>query len=278
MADDYADLALLTLAGHGDARERDVWPGVATSLSNYETFWRELIVLLTNRVVPAAVAGPEWIRLRPSIPVEYEKMAMHNYSAFYYAASAWRVIEDDRERLASGAYPQPERFFAAMQACVEQAKALQRLARNILRRVGIDRPKLPKHPDGLYKTIGAYRNAFAHSPVLGRAVAQSRELLPPENRLPKNGILLWRDAAAIPTEELIDGLKLENDLWGRLAEFLQAQWKALTEAFIEARKQEQFIKDLGLRALLPIGCASSSPSLAVPQAASGTLVASSDAH
>ena len=204
---------------------------------------------------------------------------MRNYSLFYYAATARRAIENDRKRLDSGAYPHPERIFAAMQACVEQAKPLQILARNILRGVGIDRPKFPKHPQDLYETIGAYRNAFAHDPVLGRAVDQGRELLPPLHRLPKDGSpMLWRDAAAIPTSEMIDGLKLEEDLWQQLAEFLQAQWKSLTEAFIEARKHDKFIEDLGLKGRLPIRCAPADASLAGPMAASGIIVARSDAH
>jgi hypothetical protein len=278
MADDYAGLAVLTLASHGDARERDLWPDVASTLSNYEMFWRDLIVLLTNRIVRGVAARPEWIRLRHSIPVEYEQLAMHNYSLFYYAATAWRAIEHDRNRLASRAYPHPERIFAAMQACVEQAKPLQTLARNILRRVGVDRPKLPKHPQELYEAVGTYRNAFAHDPVLGRAVDQGRELLPPKDRLPKDGSpLLWRDSAAIPTAEMIDGLSLEDDLWRQFAQFLQTQWKALDEAFVGARKHDTFVRDLGLQGLLPIRREPVAPSLLGPLAASGTIVARSDA-
>jgi hypothetical protein len=274
MADDYDGLAILTLACHGEARERDFWPDVSSRLSNYDVFWRDLIVLLTKRIVSVAVAGPEWIRLRPSIPEDYERLAMHNYSLFYYAATAWRAIEDDRKRLDGGTYPHPERIFAAMQACVEQTKPLQDLARSILRRIGIERPKLPKHPQHLYETIGAYRNAFAHDPVLGRAVDQGRELLPPRERLPKKNDkkqFLWRHAGAIPSSEMIDGLTLENDLWMELAGFLQDQWKALSEMFVEARKHEGFIKDLALARLLPIRCAPVSPSLSGPPAASGVI-------
>jgi hypothetical protein len=160
-----------------------------------------------------------------------------------------------------------------MQACVEHARPLQKLARGILRDMGVDKPKLPKHPEKLYGTIGAYRNAFAHDPVLGRAADQGRDLLPPQHRLPKVGSpMLWRDAATIPAAEMIDGLTLEEDLWQRLAEFLQAQWAALTEEFIEARKHDKFIGDLGLNGLLPIRCAPSEASLAGPVGASGTII------
>lgn len=278
MADRFSGLSVLTIAAHGDAREQDVWGDVASTLSNYETFWREFIVLLTNRIT--TVATPDWIRLRATIPADYERLAMHNYSLFYYAATAWRAIADDRRRLAAGAYPHPERFFAAMQACVEHAKPLQELARDILRSVGVDKPKFPKHPQDLYGTIGAYRNAFAHNPVLGRGVHQGRDLLPPLRLLPKKGSpMLWRDAATIPAAEMIDGITLEEELWQRLAEFLQAQWASLAEAFIEARNHDKFIEDLGLNGFLPIRCAPSAASLAGPVGASGTvIIARSDVH
>src|SRR5258708_8977208 len=127
MQDAFAGLIVLNIADHGDARERDVWPEVAGALSNYETFWRALIVLLTNRIVPDVAAGPEWIRLRAAIPVVYERLAMHNYSLFYYMAMAHRAIEEDRKRLASGAYPRPEPLFFAIQASLEHSLQLQLL-------------------------------------------------------------------------------------------------------------------------------------------------------
>lgn len=279
MTDDFSGLSVLTIAAHGDAKERDVWHDVADALSNYETFWRELIVLLTNRIVPVAVAAPDWIRLRTAIPPAYEELAMRNYSLFFYAATARRAIQNDRKRLDSRAYPHPEQVFAAMQASVEHAKKLQTLARKILRSVGIDSPKFPKHPQSVYETIGAYRNAFTHDPVLGRAVDQGRELLPPQHLLPKDGSpMLWRDAAAIPTSEMVDGLQLEEELWQHLADFFQAQWQSLTEAFIAARKHDKFIEDLSLKGLLPIRCTPPSPSPAGTIAASGTIIARSDAH
>lgn len=280
MADDFSGLSVLTIAAHGDARERDVWPDVAGTLSNYEVFWRELIVLLTNRIVPVVGASPDWIRLRTAIPRPYEQLAMHNYSLFYYAATARRAIDNDCKRLGSPAFPHPERIFAAMQTSVEQAKPLQTIARRILRDIGIENCRFPRHPQGLYDTIGSYRNAFAHDPVLGRAVDQGRELLPPPDRLPKSrSPMLWRDAATIPTEEMIDGLKLEEDLWQQLAGFLQAQWLSLTDAFIEARKYRQFFEDLGIKGLLPIRCTPPDNFLAGPVSASGTIiVARSDTH
>src|SRR4051794_14174062 len=109
----FASLELLSIREHGDARERAVWPMVSASLAAYELFWRSLVVLLTNRIDHSVPVGPEWIRLRPNIPVEYERLAMHNYSLFYYSAMAYQGIQEDREALSSGKYPHPERVFVS---------------------------------------------------------------------------------------------------------------------------------------------------------------------
>ena len=200
---------------------------------------------------------------------------MHNYSLFYYVAIARRSIEEDRSRLAAKSYPRPEQIFTAMQSSIGQAKPLQALARKILRDIGVKPWKFPKHPESLYRKIGAYRNAFENDPVLGRTLDQGRELLPPPDRLIKYGNpLLWRDAAAIPASKMIDGIKLENDLWRELSGFLQLQWQSLTEAFIEARKHDKFLTALRLHERIPIRCTP----VAMSIAASGTAIVRSDAH
>jgi hypothetical protein len=72
---------------------------------------------------------------------------------------------------------------------------------------------------------------------------------------------------------------LEEDLWRQLAEFLQAQWMSLTDAFIETRRYDQFTDDPGLKELLPIRRAHANDSLAGPASPSSTIiVARSDAH
>jgi hypothetical protein len=258
MSDNFAALDGFNLLHHGDDRERDLWPIVATELSNYELFWRALIVLLSNRIEPSNPVGRlEWIQARASIPCAYERLAMHNYSLFYFAAKARQAIDEDRQRLASENYPHPETAFFLLQASVEHAQELQRIARDeILCHLGIRR-RFPKHPEPLYKTIRIYRNAFTHNPVLGRRVSHDREFLPPETHLPKrehDRYPPWRDTASIPTTEMIDLLDLEEDLWRRLSAFLQNQWEHLTEAFVQARQCPKFIADLRLGHLLPIRC------------------------
>jgi hypothetical protein len=197
---------------------------------------------------------------------------MHNYSLFYYAATARQGIDDDRNRLGVGAYPHPERVFFSLQASVEQAKALQIHACTILSGLDIyDKP--PKHPELVYQTIGSYRNAFAHNPVLGRAVGHGRELLPPETRLPKhNKPVLWREFANIPMEEMVDLVILEEGVWQEFATFLQKQWQWLTETFLRGRNDRKFIAELGLTTLLPIHPAEGTLSVTNPIAASGTSI------
>jgi hypothetical protein len=89
---------------------------------------------------------------------------------------------------------------------------------------------------------------------------------------------VWRDAAAIPASVMIDGLELEEERWQQLADFFEAQWKSLKEAFVAARKHDKFIEYLSLKELLPIRCTPPDDSLAGPIAASGTIIARSYAH
>jgi hypothetical protein len=222
--------------------------------------------------------GPAWIRIRSTIPLEYEQLAMHNYSLLYYAAAARQEIEKDRRRIAAGKYPRPELAFFMMQICVERAIDLQRIARKIFCALAI-RHKLPKHPKSLYEAIGAFRNAFAHDPILGRATAHGREMLPPPERLPKKGRpLLWRETADMSVNCMIDGLAYQERLWQELASFLQEQWASLAEAFLQVRQQPKFVADLGLAAFLPICQVPNAASPSGPRAASGTIVARSDSN
>jgi hypothetical protein len=252
MTDNFAALDGLNLLDHGDAKERDLWPSVGKALSNYELFWRNLIVLLSNRIEPSIPFGnPEWIQARATIPCAYERLAMHNYSLFYFTARAREAIEKDHQRLASGNYPHPEIVFFYLQASVDHIEKLKRIARDILRDLGID-PKFPKPGPLRYKTISTYRNAFTHDPVLGRRIGHDREMLPPETLLERKEYLLWRDIARIPDSDMKDEVTLENQLWQRLCVFLQKLWECLTEAFVQVRPCDKFIADLGLT--LPIRC------------------------
>ncbi len=124
--------------------------------------------------------------------------------------------------------------------------------------------------------IGAYRNAFAHDPVLGRAVSHRRELVPPASMLPKtqrgDDFLRWSETDKIPIDQMVDCVELIEGLWGILVRFLQASWGALANAFTTARTEDKFIMDLRLADFLPIRLALGDLTTANPFAASGTLI------
>jgi hypothetical protein len=252
MQSDYAALDQLNIRDHGDAHEQSAWHRVAISLSHYESFWRTLIVLLTNRIVPVPTDRTTWIRLRDGMPRDYEQLAMQNYSVFQYASRAHDSLAEDRQALAEGRHPHPERFFSSLKSATEQAKSLRNLSLVLLFSLGI-RWKFSKQPEDLYQIVGKYRNAFAHHPVLGRGVRQSRELLPPPDRLPDEGkSVLWSDIASIPESEMIDGLDLAQRLLDKFEVFIQKEWNDLSAAFMEARSKPKFQSDLALGPLLPI--------------------------
>lgn len=258
----------LNVADHGDARERCIWTVSSGPLSEYETFWRALIVLLTNRIRDDLQGNPNWIRLRDEIPEQYERVAMHNYSLFYYMANARREITEELNRLTSREFPRPENVFFALQASVEQLKALVVVARGILSGLGIN-DKFPKQPEALYETIGVYRNAFTHDPMLGRSISSGRERVPPQARLKHKSALLWRESSNIPDDEMIDLLHLEEQLWQKFALFLQEEWRFLAATFRKARNNPKFAVDLGLTAEIDIVNLKIPVSVTNPVAASG---------
>jgi len=227
--------------------------------------------MLTNRHRDDLQGNPHWIRLRTAISVKYEKLAMHNYSLFYYMANARQEIDQEQVRLASREFPHPEKVFFALQASVEQVKELVVIARDVLSGLGIT-DRFPKHPEDLYETIRIYRNALTHDPVLGRSIASGRELLPPQARLKRKQLLLWRETENIPDGEMIDLLTLEEQVWQKFALFLQEVWRFLADAFREARSNPRFAADLGLTAGTGMGNLKTPPSVANPVAASGAKI------
>ena len=272
----FSDLQQLSLLYHGDARERAVWPTVSSELSSYETFWREFVVLLTNRVDPSKRFGADdWIRLRPGLPRNYEDLAMSNYSAFYYAASVVEQMSENEKRIASGRYFRPELVFFHMEICIENARRLHDTARALLLELNV-KCKLPKQPNSCYQTVSAYRNAFTHDPILGRALTHRRELLPPPSALPKtrrkDDFLRWSDTEKIPVNQMIDALICQKGLWKDLVNFLESTWGSLTQACVTARTDETFIKAVNLTAFLPIRIVIDGLSTANPFAASGTII------
>jgi hypothetical protein len=182
-------------------------------------------------------------------------------------------MKDNETRISFGKHPRTELVFFYLEMCIENAKRLQKTGRALLGTWGIN-CNLPKHPNTYYQTVGAYRNAFAHDPILGRAAAHGRELLPPYSALPKtrkkDDFQRWSDTERIPTDQMIDGLKLQESIWTELAKFLQRTWETLASGFLTAR--DKFIGEVGLSAFLPISDVTGNSSSVNPIAASGTII------
>lgn len=200
---------------------------------------------------------------------------MSNYSALYYAASAVEQMKENDARIASGRHYRPELVFVYLETCIENAKRLQGTARVLLAGLGV-KCKLPKHPDACYQTVGAYRNAFTHDPILGRAATHGRELIPPAGMLPKtrkkDDFLRWSDTEKIPSGQMVDCSKCQEELWRKLSDFLQDTWGSLASAFMTLRTEDEFIKDVNLSTLLPIRVSLGNVSTTSPFSASGTII------
>lgn len=272
---DFGSLETLCLLNHGDAIERFYWPLVSKSLSEYETFWKRFVVLLTNRV--DRFASTEWIMLRKGLPEEYETLLMANYSTFYHCAVAGEQLEIGRKAKADLGFNHPEFFFFSAKACIENLMALHGKAGEMLRKANIQ-PRLPKRSDSLIHAITAYRNVFAHRSHLARGSQHGRALIPKLEHLPgskDDPKLLWSYAMGLDSSEMTDSLDYQSKLWEELAAHLQGIWKGLAEAFVEFRLDPTFIADVKLEQFLPIFPAiasNSMPSQACPIGASGMMM------
>jgi hypothetical protein len=76
-----------TIAKHGHSSETRFWnPYLKGRFPNYERFWREFIVPLTNR--------PHNTSLRKDISEPKEQIAMAHYSTFYHLGMAYHLLND----------------------------------------------------------------------------------------------------------------------------------------------------------------------------------------
>jgi hypothetical protein len=143
---DFTNLDQLRLLDHGDAIERHYWPTVSNSLSEYETFWKNFIVLLTNRVDP--FADKDWIMLRTGLSEKYESLLIANYSTFYHCVvlSLRRRARADRNRTKGGgrAWVQSSRaVFLLCQSLSRKSASLTRTGWKAPSRPG-DKTQSPK--------------------------------------------------------------------------------------------------------------------------------------
>ena len=272
---EFASLAQLRLNDHGDALERFYWPVVSVSIPSYEFFWRNFIVLLTNRVDPSAL--DDWIRVRSGLPEEYERLLMANYSTFYNIVVARAQLAVGSNEIAERRFYHPESFFFFARACIENFVDLKRRAQKLLSGGGV-RCKLPGISDALMHEVKSYRDVFAHKSHLGRGSHYGRGMILKRDHLPKpdsESVLLWSQSDSLSIGDMTDTLHLQLDLWNKLAGVLESTWCKLAEGFEEFRVTEPFLKVADLERFLPIhGTVGSKviPSATNSVAASGTQV------
>lgn len=255
---DYLDE--FTLASHGDHREQEWGPAIREYFPAYEIFWRRYVVPLTNRVDPSISFSNRdlWIRLRDGVRPEYEQMAMHHYSIFYYLARA--IV-----RIRSGKSVFPEDVFASLDACGDNVRAFFAAMRSILKDFGVHTDFLPVQKDqlcvgeerskpkmlrGAFVEVQAYRDTILHNPVLGRGMQVSREFLPKPEFLPKVE-LSWREAARLESEQLIESQELYAKLLSDCGSFLQRTWEPLIANLDGVRETDKFRKQWALNTRFP---------------------------
>jgi hypothetical protein len=259
----YDNLDKFNLIFHGDRREQEWGSVVLQRFPAYETLWRRYVVPLTNRIDPDfSFSGDRdtWIRLRDNVRSACEKMAMHNYSVFYYLARATK-------RIHSGQGEFPEDIFSLLDACGDNALAFCKAMRAILNDFGASVDFLPRQKNELCSIselskdkplrgglveVQEYRDTILHNPVLGRGIQVSREFLPKREFLQKVQ-LSWTEAARLKPEQLIDSEQLFSRLLDETAMFLQETWGSVIRELDAVRDTDKFKKQWALdQRFLPV--------------------------
>jgi len=274
-------LTQFNLTDHGDRHERERWPLLLDRFPKYEEFWQLFIVPLTNRTC-AEPLDSSWIRLRPDVPAEWEKLAVCHYSVFYYLSrAAKRRIECFGENANGPAHP--EDVIYLLQTCCENVgdfhDALRAIANDAVSYLPLQRPK-----DFPFREINAYRNLLLHNPVLGRGELDGETLLP---RLPEDlkeidswaskFTFSWRAVEQLDAQDLISARELLLGFEDGLAKYLNDEWTKLISDLRSRNLHGRFQQILKLpqssafQRSSRIDADSSCATLVQPLAASGTF-------
>jgi hypothetical protein len=130
---------------HGDGREREWWHLVSSDFPAHEEFWRKYIVPLTNRVNPninPQNSYSHWIGARQDINRNYEQMAMHHYSVFYFLARATYALRVDKSFY-------PEDILYLLDSCGDNVHNFFVLIKQIAKKLGGSLEFLPNQEKDL---------------------------------------------------------------------------------------------------------------------------------
>lgn len=266
-----------TLSEDGDDQEKRYWSYLEPVFPNYELFWREFIIPLTNR--------PSNIRIRKDVDEKLERMAMAHYSAYYHLGRAYEILRERQYPLRDfggevlfhmgvaidmveelcfsieGIKEQLDGTEAKMKTeddLVELAKKFfkkeyTRQFKNWIERhkpvsirvhdkTSVLRQALSKHASGFRGTAGeirSLRNAVAHNPLIGQIVWDDQIFIPRPENLGKYS--LW--TKVFYEHDKNDFLPLEKHLDAclrELSEKINFLWEHLISWMRELKKHPKY--------------------------------------
>lgn len=239
-----------SLLEHGDRYERLWWPVLRNDFPEYECFWINHVIPLTNRINPEIPeTDPKWIGFRddPKISDDLEAMARAHYSAFYFLARASLLIGYEPHIYFEDA-------FALLAAATENAHQFVKVwQRGLTNDLKLSSPSLCKIKISSWPAvinIQRYRNVLLHLPLLGRAHYLGAEFLPQEQFLPKldrrgradrskaeGG---WRALQKLPSTDFVEGRGLLTKLRAELIKSLREAWGILSEIADKASETKEY--------------------------------------
>ena len=239
-------LSHFELSKHGDTHEREYWRHLSSRFPTYELLWRQFVVPLTYRVVPAvSIRDRVWIRLRADVKPMDERIAMAHYSVFYFTGRAFHRLREHEE----DSLKYPEDIFFLLVSAQENLKRFLKDVNELAK--DQDRAFLTnefnRFPKGVapFEEIEAYRNAILHNAVLGRASDVTKTFLPrwtpgsdqsALNRAEKS----WRKAEQLGSDDLIETRVLFDQLFEQLFLKLEEYWQKALSIFSTGAPASKF--------------------------------------
>jgi hypothetical protein len=238
-----------SLLEHGDRYERLWWPVLKNDFPEYERFWINHVIPLTNRINPEIPeTDPRWIGFRddPKISDDLEAMARAHYSAFYFLARASLLIGHEPHIYFEDA-------FALRAAATENAdrfvKVWRRGLTNDLKLSSRALWEIEVLSWPAVKGIQCYRNVLLHAPVLGRAHYLNAEFLPKKQFLPRDDDAGgrkskteggWRALHKLQPTDFIEGRELLKQLRVELIKGLRDAWGVICEVADKASEKKEY--------------------------------------
>jgi hypothetical protein len=233
----------------GDRYERLWWPILREEFSEWGRFWVHHIVPLTNRInhnIPATDPKKMYTREDFKMNQQIERMVMANYSVLYYLGRARAAVLTEPHLF-------PEDVFIFLRATTENLERFVGCVRGLLKSLGTDRARLPPawqdiKDDPTIVTISEYRNAFVHSPRLGRHPSLDWEFVPKRQHL-KDAQISWTYVQALASTDFEDARQYLLQVQKDLILIMNPLWKSACQLMDEQAPTERYRRSYGLNSL-----------------------------